>query len=149
MKPNLEYAQFIPGVNTGRGIGLIETRGFTHIADAVGLIEGSRAWRPEDDRGVKQWYADFLPWMQESRNGKDESAAKNNHGTYYDLQVVSYALFLDRPALAKDVLERAKQKRLAGQIEPDGPMPLALARTNAWSYSTGNLDAMPTRSPSR
>jgi hypothetical protein len=142
MNPNLEYAQFIPGVNTGRGIGLIETRGFTRVVDAIGLIQGSTAWTPEDDRGVRQWFGEFLRWMQESKNGKDESAAKNNHGTYYDLQVVSYALFLDRQLLAREVLERAKQKRIAVQIEPDGKMPLELARTNAWSYSTGNLDGM-------
>src|SRR5262249_13633194 len=53
MKPNLEYAQFIPGVNTGRGIGLIETRGFTRVVDAIGLIEDSQAWTRDDDRGVK------------------------------------------------------------------------------------------------
>jgi hypothetical protein len=142
MNPNLEYAQFIPGVNTGRGIGLIETRGFVRVADAIGLLAGSHAWIAADDRAVKQWYAAFLAWMQESRNGKDESAAKNNHGTYYDLQVAAYALFLDRAPLATRVLEEAKQKRIALQIEPDGRMPLELARTNAWSYSTGNLDGL-------
>lgn len=142
MNPNLEFAQFIPGVNTGRGIGLIETRGFTRVVDAVGLIEGSKAWTPADDRGVKQWFAEFLRWMQESKNGTDESAAKNNHGTYYDLQIVSYALFLDRTPLAREALERAKQKRIAAQIEPDGTMPLELARTNAWSYSVMNLDGL-------
>jgi Alginate lyase len=142
MNPNLEYAQFIPGLNTGRGIGLIETRGLARVADAIGLIEPSRAWTPADDRAVKQWYAAFLTWMQESRNGKDEAAAKNNHGTYYDLQIASYALFLDRAAVAKAVLEQAKHKRIAAQIESDGRMPLELARTNAWSYSTGNLDGL-------
>jgi Alginate lyase len=142
MNPNLEYAQFIPGVNTGRGIGLIETRGFTRVIDAMGLIGGSKAWRPEDDREVRAWFAAFLKWMQESENGQDESAAKNNHGTYYDLQVTSFALFLDRAALAKQILEQAKQKRIAVQIEPDGRQPLELARTNAWSYSNGNLDGM-------
>jgi hypothetical protein len=142
MNPNLEYAQFIPGVNTGRGIGLIETRGFTRVVDAIGLIAGSKAWRPEDDRGVREWFAAFLAWMEESRNGKDEAAAKNNHGTYYDLQVTSFALFLDQSALAKQILEQAKHKRIAVQIEADGRQPLELARTNAWSYSNGNLDGM-------
>jgi hypothetical protein len=142
MNPNLEYAQFIPGVNTGRGIGLIETRGFTRVVDAIGLIGGSKAWRAEDDRGVREWFAAFLGWMQESKNGRDEAAAKNNHGTYYDLQVTSFALFLDRAALAKQILEQAKQKRIAVQIEPDGRQPLELARTNAWSYSNSNLDGM-------
>lgn len=142
MNPNLEYAQFIPGVNTGRGIGLIETRGFTRVVDAIGLIGGSRSWTAADDRAVRDWFAAFLAWMQESRNGKDEAAAKNNHGTYYDLQVAAFALYLDRQALAKQILEQAKQKRIAVQIEPDGRQPLELARTNAWSYSNGNLDGM-------
>lgn len=142
MNPNLEYAQFIPGVNTGRGIGLIETRSFTRVVDTAGLIASSGAWRAEDQRGLETWFTAFLKWMQESRNGQEEAAAKNNHGTYYDLQVTSFALFLDRLPLAKQILEQAKQKRIAVQIEPDGRQPLELARTNAWSYSTGNLDGM-------
>jgi hypothetical protein len=142
MNPNFEYAQFVPGVNTGRGTGLIEARGFTRVADAIGLIASSKAWTPEDDRAAKAWYASFLTWMRESRNGRNEAAAKNNHGTYYDLQVASYALFLNETSLARTILEQAKQTRIAFQIEPDGRMPLELARTNAWSYSILNLDGL-------
>jgi Alginate lyase len=142
MNPNLEYAQFIPGVNTGRGIGLIETRGLADVVDAIGLLAGSKSWTAVEQRGVQDWYSQFLQWMIESKNGREENDAKNNHGTYYDLQATSFALFLGKKDLARQIVETAKQKRIALQIEPDGSQPLELARTKAWGYSNGNLDGL-------
>jgi hypothetical protein len=142
MNPNLQYAQAIPGVNTGRGIGLIETRGLTHVVDAIGLLGDSKALTPTERAGLHDWFARFLQWMLESKNGRDESAAKNNHGTYYDLQVTSFALFLGNKDLAENVVRTARAKRIALQIEPDGRQPLELARTRAWSYSVGNLEGL-------
>ena len=142
MNPNLQYAQFIPGVNTGRGIGLIETRGLTRVVDAIGLLEDAKTLTDDDRHRLREWFGSFLRWMQESRNGREEAAAKNNHGTYYDVQVVSFALFTGNETLARQVLEAARQKRIALQIEPDGRQPLELARTKAWGYSNGNLDGL-------
>ena len=142
MNPHLQFAQAIPGVNTGRGIGLIETRGLTRVVDAVGLLAGSKALQAADRHGLKDWFRRFLKWMLESKNGRDEAAARNNHGTYYDLQITSFALFLGEKEFARDILQAARNKRIAVQIEPDGRQPLELARTKAWSYSVGNLEGL-------
>ena len=142
MNPNLQYAQAVPGVSAGRGTGLIETRGLAQAVDAIGLLSGSKAWSETDQHGLEEWFANFLDWMLKSQNGQSEANAKNNHGTYFDVQTASFALFVGKKDLATNTLEAAQQKRIAAQIEPEGRQPLELARTKSWGYSVMNLQGL-------
>ncbi len=138
MNPHLEYGQAIPGVNTGRGIGIIETVALTNIADAAGLLVGSKSWPDADHKALKEWYSRYLDWLLNSKNGKDEHASKNNHGTWYYAQAIDFALFTGNKAKAKELAEESR-KRLDSQLTKEGQQPLELARTNALGYSTMNL----------
>jgi dienelactone hydrolase len=138
MNPHLNFGQGIPGINTGRGIGIIETRGLFKVADAAQILRGSKNWSDSDHNALKKWFSDYLKWMIESPIGKDEAKAENNHGTFYDVQVVLFAIFTGQNDIAKKQLDVTK-KRIAHQLKPDGSQPEELARTTAWSYVNMNL----------
>jgi hypothetical protein len=136
--PNFNYSQGIPGINDGRGIGIIESRELLRIADASSLIIGSRNWTKANQKGLKKWYCDYLAWLKENQLGKDEENEHNNHGTFYDVQIVAYALFTDNIDMAKKQIEVTK-KRIQTQLEADGSQPHELARTVSWGYTNMNL----------
>ena len=142
MNPRLTYAQAIPGIMPGRGIGIIETRGLIRLLDAIKLIESSAAWTADDRRVLHMWMSQYLDWLLTSSNGRDEQAAKNNHGSWYDAQTAALALFLGRPALARRIAETSKSSRIALQIRPDGRQPLEESRTRSLDYSIFNLEAL-------
>jgi hypothetical protein len=140
MNPNLRFGQGIPGVNDGRGIGIIETRSLPELLDGVTLLHGSPAWTAADQAGLQAWMKQFVQWLVESPYGKDESKNGNNHETWYEVQVTALALWTAQPDLARTTLTHARES-LAHQIEPDGKMPRELERTNPWQYSAFNLEA--------
>ena len=138
MNPNLNFGQAVPGINSGRGIGIIETISLTGIVDAAGLLAGSKAWTKADDETVKKWYAQYLDWMLTSKNGREEHAAKNNHGTWYFAQAIDFALFTGNRQKATELIAESKI-RLDSQLTPEGKQPLELERTNGLGYSTMDL----------
>jgi hypothetical protein len=136
--PNLNFAQGIPGLNTGRGTGLIETRDLYRVLDAAILIKNAPNWSNDDHLALKKWFSDYLTWMLESPIGKDEAKAKNNHGTFYSEQIIAFALFVDKPEIALKEIEIFKS-RMESQLKPDGSQPLELARTKSWGYVNMNM----------
>lgn len=140
MNPHLQYGQYIPGINEGRGIGIIETRNLPELLDGVMLLAGSPAWTPADEAGLQAWMRAYLTWLLESTHGRDEAKNGNNHETWYDVQVAGLALYTGQADVARRTLEGARA-RIASQIEPDGRQPRELARTRSWHYSEFNLAA--------
>ena len=140
MNPHLDYGQAVPGLNSGRGAGIIATRRLVLVIDAERAIAASPSWSAGDRTGLRTWCAAYATWLRTSKNGREEAAAKNNHGTWYDAQLVALLLFTDKRGEARSVIETTSKRRLARQIEPDGRQPEELRRTRAWSYSVMNLD---------
>jgi hypothetical protein len=140
MNPNLNFGQAIKGVNTGRGAGLIDTRHYIKVIDAIGLLQDSKYWTATDQKGMQKWFADFLEWMQASKNGTDEMKTENNHGAWYDAQRLSLALFTENKELAKKIVLNAAD-RLDKQMDNEGKFPKEMERTISLHYTTFVMEA--------
>ena len=142
MNPHLQYGQAIPGRCEGRDIGIVDTSRLTGLVDSVGLLHGSPSWTADDQKALQTWFDAYLTWLLGSKHGRSEATQPNNHATFYDVQVVTFALFVGRNDVAKETLEQVGERRFATQIEPDGTQPWELRRTKAWGYSIGNTIGM-------
>lgn len=142
MNPRLDYGQGVPGRATGHAWGIIDTVCLAHLPDSVTLLEGSKSWTKADRAGMQRWFGEYAQWLLGSGLGREEGAATNNHGTWYDVQVITYAVFAGRPETVRAIAQAAGARRIASQIEPDGRQPAELKRTKSYQYSLYNLDAL-------
>ena len=139
MNPHLEYGQAIPGITEGRGIGIIETGTLVDVVNGIELLKDSDAMSEADYQQLRDWFAAYTDWLITSKNGWDERVYHNNHGSSYDSQVATFALFAGQDSVAAMILDSVKVKRIDRQIKADGSQPWELSRTKGMSYSIKNL----------
>jgi hypothetical protein len=142
MNPDLQYAQAIKGVTAGRGIGVIDTVHLIEPARSAFLLGKSSERYARDLAPVRQWFASYLRWMNTSKNGQDEKAAENNHGTCWVMQVAAFAALTEDSRTLAECRQRFKEVLLPNQMASDGSFPRELKRTKPYGYALFNLDAM-------
>ena len=141
MNPNMLYAQAIRGVNTGRGVGIIDAGQLMDVAQSVLILEKSPNVAAKDIEQIKDWFKQFIAWLTTHPYGIDEMNAKNNHGSWWHAQVASYARLVKNDKVLQMGLNHYKEILLPNQMASDGSYPEELARTKPYSYSLFNLDA--------
>jgi hypothetical protein len=144
MNPSLLYAQAIKGRVTGRGVGIIDMIQMMEVAQGIRVMQNAKSVQPKILQQTKQWFTDYLNWVNTHPYGVTEREAKNNHGTCWTMQVAVFATLTENKTLLDYCTNRFKTVLLPDQLAANGSFPLELKRTKPYGYSLFNLDAMVT-----
>lgn len=140
MNPHLLYAQAIPGITTGRGIGIIDTLHLIEVPPAVELLQKSGFLPGDIADALRLWFARYLEWMTTHPQGVDEMNTTNNHAVCWTLQAAVFARFVG----SHEILDLCRRLfcdvLLPGQMADDGGFPRELERTKPYGYSLFQLD---------
>ena len=129
MNPNLNHAQCRPGHNNGSKSGVLDGRLMIRALEGSLLISGSSELTDLEIEKLKTWAKEYFEWLTTSKLALQEAASKNNHGSYYDVQVIYFALYSGNHDAAKQIAQKFVKNRVYTQIQPDGSMPEEIART--------------------
>jgi hypothetical protein len=141
MNPNLEYAQAVQGVSTGRSYGIIDTLHLVEVARAASIL-APKMLNAQDNAALKAWFSGYLDWLGNSDHGKAERDTKNNHAMCWALQAAEFARLVGDDTIRNEVYRRYREILLPDQLAEDGSFPKELARTKPYSYSIFNFDVM-------
>ena len=142
MLPHMKYAQAVPGVCSGRGVGIIDTLHLVEAVFCVIRLYKQNAISYEIFSGLKRWFEQYLEWMQVHEYGISEKAHKNNHATCWYLQAAAFALLIDNQKVLEMCRNDFKNILLPNQMAPDGSFQYELRRTKPYCYSIFNLEVM-------
>lgn len=144
MNPHLLYAQAIPGVCEGRGIGIIDTLHLIDVTVAVKALQSALSVDKSTRLGLVDWFSSYLNWISTHHQGIEERDASNNHGICWFVQAAAFGWMTGNQQMLDFCREQFKTRLLAEQMDQNGSLPMELARTKPYAYSIFALDNLVT-----
>ncbi|KAG0348446.1 hypothetical protein BG004_005175 [Podila humilis] len=144
MNPNINFGSLRKGEQLGARTGVLDMFPIFRVFDALHYLKQEPHWDPTLIPQLKAWFSRYVRWLETSTLAKVERRGNNNHGTYFDVQIIGIYLFLDRIDDARAVARTGLENRIDRQILPDGGQPEELERKTSWYYSVFNLQALMT-----
>jgi len=141
MNPDLDYAQSVPGVNNGRGAGIVDGRGFVRALQGMEFLEQTGAWDPKDRAAVHNWFEEYLHWLLTSKNATDEKKSGDNHASWWAVQVAAAGTFVADSKARETAFNFYRDRLLPRQIRPNGSAPREEVRARSLRLSALNLEA--------
>lgn len=121
-------------------ISLFTARKYIDILDAITLLETGAFWNKRDTGKVKNWFSNYLQWLLMSKAGLDEISQTDFRGTWFDAQMVVYALFSDKKEVGKNTIEHSLTKRIPGQFDEKGLQKHELFSSQSFTNSCFNIE---------
>jgi hypothetical protein len=141
MNPGLDYAQSVPGVNNGRGAGVIDGRPLLRAIQGMEFLAQTGSWDPKDQAAVRKWFEEYLHWLTESKNATDEKKSGDNHASWWTAQVAAVASFVEDAKTQQTAFNYYRDRILARQIRANGSAPREEVRAGSLALSAFNLEA--------
>ncbi|KAF8935413.1 hypothetical protein BGZ47_009960 [Haplosporangium gracile] len=144
MKPNINYGSLQKGQQLGVRTGVLDMFTIFRVFDALHYLKQDADWPQDMIPNLQKWFTEYVSWLENSPLAKQERKGNNNHGTYYDVQLIGIYLFLGRTDDARAVAQSGLTNRIDRQVTGEGRQPDELARKTSWYYSVFNLQALMT-----
>ena len=140
MNPHLEFSQIEMSRRRGRTTpsGIIEFKDIYFALDALAILKAADCLDGRDATAIDRWLGDYLDWLLGSDLGRRECASINNHGTWYEVQVLALAGHLRRMPVVLESLIRTRH-RMLGQFGMDGRQVEEQRRRDTAHYCCYNM----------
>ncbi|CAG8671914.1 3871_t:CDS:2, partial [Dentiscutata heterogama] len=142
MNPNLNYGSLIKGSKLGRRTGILDFHPIYRITQSIPLMRSSEFWDHNIELQFKKWLTIYYDWFEKSNHGRAEHDAKNNHGTFYDVQAIYILEYIGKVNEAESFAKKAIKNRVNTGILANGQQLHETSRPTSWFYSTFNLQAL-------
>ncbi|CAO3615037.1 unnamed protein product [Cunninghamella blakesleeana] len=151
MNPNVNYGQVVRGndnpTGIGRPFGILSTRSFATICNVLPTLFNYSEYKPISDK-VRKWFEEYGKWLLTSELGKKAGKTKNNHASWYWVQVIMVQSIFPQPKTCcihdlKTWIDPFLTKTFPEQIcSQTGDQPLESKRTKPFHYLVFNIEAL-------